>query len=139
MLIELISLIVSYLGVFAGYGLSKIAKEEVSAGERNLLILKRFILIAILIGFFFGTKISLIAIIAFGIIILLGLYLRQDYAALGIVFGLHTDFVMSSLIFLYGFPKGSLLHKEIPLHIFYRTLSYIIFGFIVLLLRLYVL
>ncbi len=48
---ELIALLVSYFGVFMGFGLSKIAKPEVSAGKLNLTVLRYVLLIAVVFSF----------------------------------------------------------------------------------------
>ncbi len=140
MLTELIVLLISYLGVFVGFGLSKIAKEEVVPGKKNLVIFSRVLFLIILFAAFYNSPLSLLyqrLIIIMTIAVLY--YFKSYYGVLGILFSVNPNFIVSSLIFLYGFPEGSLMHKENISSITKKTIGFLIFGLIGLLLRNYVL
>lgn len=140
MLVELFALLISYLGVFAGYALSRVAKKEVASGKKFLGFLQNILFLSVLIWFFSSINISILYRIVLAIVfVLLQIAFKNDYVVLGLVFGLQPTFITSILIFLYGFPKGSLLYKEKLSSIVKKTLIYIVVGIIGLLLRKYLL
>lgn len=129
MLIEIISLVVSYLGVFIGLGLSRIAKEEIVPGIKNLNILKKVIFGIALIWFFAFVDMNILyKLIAAALFVILDRYSRTDYPILGLIFGLQPSFVTAVIVFLYGFPTGSLMFKSNPKEVFIKTYIYLIFG-----------
>lgn len=137
MIIEILGLIISWLGVFVGFGLKKIAKEEIEPGKKNLSLLQAILFVLILIWFFYAVNVSILYKVVIAVILAVIIYLtKNNYAILGIMFGLNPDLVLSSLIFLYGFPTGSLM-KENYVKIAKKTLIYLVLGIIALLIRNY--
>ena len=142
---EVIALIVSYLGVFIGYGLSKIAKEEVKEGQDNLFylqIMTSFLIVAWMFYNIFPEKQPIViidAIITLLVLFFVFLIPKYNYALLGIIFGLNPGFVLGSLIFLYGFPTGSLMYKDNYKKILMKTWPYLVLGLVALLVRNYLL
>ncbi len=134
MIAELLALIVSYSGIFVGKYLSKIAKEEVEDGRKNLAYLSWILRLSVIIIFLASNNISLsYKILALSLMILAEYIIKDNYSWLGILFGLNPDFLTSSLIFLYGFPKGSLM-KGSYAKILKKTWIYLLLGLILLLL-----
>jgi hypothetical protein len=140
MWIELFALILSYSGIFAGYFIGKAAKEEVAIGKKNLKILELVLRLIILIVFFVIVDFNIVIKISILVlIILVELILKNTYIWLGIIFGLNPVFLMSSLIFLHGFPKGSLMYKEKLLEVVKKTYLFLVFAIIGFLIKKYVL
>ena len=147
MIIEVLALIVSYFGIFIGKYLSKAAKEEVEDGRKNLQILKISLSIVIFFLFLILAPFSLLSkIILYALIISLVIVWRRfrmktskpasDLYAFGILFGLNPTFLMSVLIFIYGFPAGSLM-KENYFKILKKTWIYLLLGVAALIVRNY--
>lgn len=114
-----------YLGLFIGFILAIIAKEEIKPGKRYFLLLQKIILLLIfifLLIFIDLNYILVLLILAFIIIHLLKTKkefkeLPYIYIILSIIFYLSSKklnlfIIESSLIFLYGLPTGSLLTKK---------------------------
>ena len=138
MLIEIIALLISYLGVFVGFKLSEIAKEEIVPGKKNLVILLNGLYILALLWFFYSVPVTLLyKIILAVVLVVVYLLFKKNYSVLGLMFGLNPDFLMASLIFLYGFPAGSLMLKENYVSIIKKTIVYVVFGAIGLIVRNY--
>jgi hypothetical protein len=140
MLIEVSALIISWLGVFVGHSLSRIAKEEVKYGEKNLKFLGAALSLAIYLIFFFSVDLPLIHYIVVALIVIfLDCILKEEYAAFGLMFGLMPDFLMSSIIFIHGFSTGSLMHKDNYKKIVKKTWLYLVLGLAALIARNYLL
>lgn len=119
---ELISyfmaLVISFLGLFVGYILAYMAKEELKPGEKYLMLLKNliFALIGGLFAYFLLESI-LIGVLLFLVLVFISLKFkistRAIYLLLGVLFFISTNnqnmfLIISLLIFAYGFPTGSL-------------------------------
>lgn len=117
--------IISYLGLFAGFILASMAKEELKAGKKYFIFLQKIILLLIFI--FLLIYIDLNYIMVLLILFFIAIYtlkrkkefneLPYIYIVLSIIFYLSSKnldlFVIeSSLIFLYGLPTGSLMTKK---------------------------
>jgi len=140
MLIEIIALIISYFGVFVGFELSKIAKEEVIAGKKNLASLEWALRLFILIMFFALTDFGLLSfVLIMVLIVIIESIFKDNYSWLGLLFGLNPDFLIGSLIFVYGLPRGSLMLEKSYLSILKKTIVFVIIGVIVLFVRKYLL
>ena len=130
MLTEILALLVSYSGVFAGRFLKDIAKEEVREGKRNIAFLQSLIFIITLMWFFYSISGSILYRTGLALLFIVIIYLlKNNYAILGIMFGLLPSFGFSTLVFLYGFPTGSLMsesHKEV----FKKTGIYVVLAVI---------
>ena len=128
MFTEILALLISFSGVFIGRLLKDIAKEEVKEGKSNLTLLQSIIFIIILVWFFYSIQVSILYKIALAILFVVIIYLlKNNYAILGVMFGLLPNFGLSTLIFLYGFPTGSLMsesHKEV----FKKTAVYLVLA-----------
>ena len=120
-----LAVIISYLGLFIGFFLALIAKEEIKPGKKNLILIKKIILLLIFVFLIVNTKLNYQIIILFLVFAILQIYrtkkefneLPYTYIILAIIFYMAskntTLFVIeSSLIFLYGLPTGSLLTKK---------------------------
>ncbi len=121
----LASIIVSF-GLFCGAGLGWVAKEELKSGARYFVLMQNFIAVLILAFVVYLKLTNLIvisAILAFGIIYRTKLsrvpkvsFYFIVYFVLGLIFSgsiREESFVLiSSLIFLFGFPTGSLIYMK---------------------------
>jgi len=119
--------LISYLGLFAGFILAIIAKEELKAGKKYFILSQKIILLLIfifLLVFIDLNYIIILLILAFILISLWKTYSEKEfnelpyiYAILAIIFyisskTLNLFIIESSLIFLYGLPIGTLLTKK---------------------------
>ena len=118
---SLISLI-SFLGLLVGMLLAFTAKEELEPGKKYFQLLQKLTLLLIVIFLlnFFNINIYLRIIIYILFIFLMTLNIKSQiiYPVLGVVFFLSLRDINlfttnSILIFLYGFPTGSLFTKKI--------------------------
>ncbi len=121
----LTSLIVS-LGIFCGVGLGWVAKEELKPGARYLVLFQNILAVLILAFVIYLKQTNLIvisAILAFGIIYRTRLAKAPKtsfyfivYVVLALIFSgsfkQESFAVISSLIFLFGFPTGSLIFMK---------------------------
>lgn len=137
MLNEILAFIISLLGLFAGLSLRKIAKEEIKPGAKYFKIIREVLFVAILLWFFFFSKIDRTTIVISVILfVILDFGFKNYYAVFGLAFGIAPGFVLSALIFVYGLPAGSLIKKKAILK---HSLSYLIFGVVGFLLRTFIL
>ena len=118
---SLISLI-SFLGLLVGMILAFTAKEELEPGKKYFQLLQKLTLLLIVIFLlnFFNINIYLRIIIYILFIFLMTLNIKSQiiYPVLGVVFFLSLRDINlfttnSILIFLYGFPTGSLFAKKL--------------------------
>ncbi|MBU1204909.1 MAG: hypothetical protein KKE93_03315 [Nanoarchaeota archaeon] len=118
---SLISLI-SFSGLLIGMVLAFTAKEELEPGKKYFLLLQKLTLLLILIFLlnFFNINLYLRITIYILFIFLMTINIKSQiiYPALAAVFFLSSKnpelFITNSiLIFLYGFPTGSLFAKKL--------------------------
>ncbi len=114
--------IISFSGLLVGMILAFTAKEELEPGKKYFLLLQKLTLLLILIFLlnFFNINLYLRITIYILFIFLMTINIKSQiiYPALGVVFFLSSRdinlFVINSiLIFLYGFPTGSLFAKKL--------------------------
>ena len=116
--------LISYIGLFVGFILALIAKEELKAGKKYFVTLQKIILLLIFI-FLLIFELSYIPLLLISIFIIIYLFKTKKsfneslyiYILLGIIFYLSSKtlnlfIIESSLIFLYGIPTGTLLTKK---------------------------
>lgn len=115
--------LVAFLGIFVGFFLALYTKEELKQGKKYFILLQK-ILLTLIFGFLlFFFQIQLNIILFISIIFLVFLLVTDSnqqlpiYIALGIIFSItscnHDIFLtVSSLIFLYGIPTGTLLTQK---------------------------
>ena len=146
--------IITYLGLGCGIGLAYIAKEELNDGRKYFILSQNIILPLIIFSFLYFLKVNLIIDITVSIISFICLYyfnnLKNDnfkknfyyiYLILGIIFFISSKnnnffIVESSLIFLYGFPTGSLIidvKKKNFFEILLKTISFIFISMVLFL------
>lgn len=117
--------IIAYLGLFIGFLLAIIAKEEIKPGKKYFIFLQKIILLLIFISLliFIDLNYLLVLLISAFIVIYLSKTKKEFnklpyiYILLSIIFYLSSKklnlfIIESSLIFLYGLPTGSLLTKK---------------------------
>lgn len=120
-----LSAIISYLGLFIGFFLALIAKEEIRPGKKYFILLQKVILLLIFIFLIVNIELNYQIILLFLVFAILQIYrtkkefneLPYTYIILAIIFyisskRLNLFIIESSLIFLYGLPTGSLLTKK---------------------------
>jgi len=125
-LYPLLALLFSFTGIIFGLILSLIAPEEIVPGKRYLLFLKYILFFAIfvvgnysflLIGdYYFGLIFSIIIPVLFILTYVKLPFIEYgNYVVFSIMFLVEVNFelslILASLIFLYGFPTGTLLRK----------------------------
>jgi len=114
--------IVSFLGLFVGMALGKIAEEELKDGKKYFILMQRLILLISLGTILYFYKVPAIIIIA-ALWILSNLMFKRNiatpyyYLGLGIIYWLSAKeqtwhLLESSLIFLYGAFTGTVLFYE---------------------------
>ncbi|MBN2422651.1 hypothetical protein JXB41_05460 [Candidatus Woesearchaeota archaeon] len=121
-------LLLGFSGLIIGIILTYFTKEELPTGEKYFKILQSFLVIVILFTFFYYLNLDLyltLLLFILSIIILKIIVLKFNiknpskiiYILFGFVFYLSGKTqgvnIAVSLIFLYGFPTGSLVGKEI--------------------------
>lgn len=114
--------IISFLGILIGMLLAFTAKEELEPGKKYFMLMQKIILLLIIIFLlnFFNINLYLRIIIYILFILLMIINIKSQiiYPALGVVFFLSSKDINllitnSILIFLYGFPAGSLFAKKL--------------------------
>ena len=118
----ILSAIIASLGIFCGVVLGYIAKEELKPGKKYLILLQ-YVLIAVMIVlmvyFRFEEEIVFLFVAALFFVIYKTRFKKQIMPEIYVLFALIFSkapaaafIVWSSLIFLYGFPTGSLLYMK---------------------------
>ncbi len=112
-MLEILVPLVAFLGIFVGFFLSKICKEEMEPGKKYFLALKNFI--CIFLGLFM-LYVSLPNYTFFIIGMLIGYAIRKEYLYFGVLMLLlrHSlDFTLlaSTFIFIYGLQYGTNFKK----------------------------
>ena len=135
----IIALLVSYLGLYCGIFLAKIAKEEIKPGRIYFVYLQNIILIIIFIVIFHALNLHPIINTLLAIFLAVFLFYFETemftyliYIPLGILAAIIARLIMPYLgimlllIFIYGMPTGTLLagKKKYFVPLLY-TLSYI--------------
>jgi hypothetical protein len=106
--------LVSFLGLVLGIALAKISPEEMRPGKTIFKIFHHIALLSIIATLIYFSQ--NIFIIILGLII--GYFFRYDYIYLGLALATsflvsnEAIFIIASLIFIYGFPKGTLLESS---------------------------
>ncbi|MFA4887011.1 MAG: hypothetical protein WC595_02255 [Candidatus Nanoarchaeia archaeon] len=100
MLVELISL----LGLIIGVIIARSAKEEFLSGKKYFMLFRAILLLALI-----GVVLSNFSIIPFLVGLLVGCIVRKEYLYFGL---LNPSSAVSSLIFIYGFPYGTLKYDR---------------------------
>ena len=137
--------LIVFLGLIIGIILAYIAKEELKDGKKHFILLQNVLLTLILFFLLFFYKINLILNIGISLAVFLSLYFylntlkKQmikyiDYGLLGIFFyyasnNINLFLLQSALIFIYGFPAGSLLiniKKRNILEIVLKNISFVV-------------
>jgi len=125
MINDVLILLFSLMGVVLGVILTLIAPEEIREGKKYFVLLKRFIFITIylLVFVYLINQIYLYPFVLFSVILFI-LDFKSNKKILYVLhylvfippYFLNTNqnfqLILASLIFLYGFPVGSLLRIE---------------------------
>ena len=139
--------LIVFFGLIIGIILAYIAPEELKDGKKYFIFLQNFLLLLILffLLYLYKFNLALNILISLALFFLLYFYLNNkkhqkikyiDYAFLGIIFYLSAKntslfLVQSALIFIYGFPAGSLLlkiKKKNILKVFLRNVSFVVIS-----------
>jgi len=102
--------LIAFSGLLFGILLGYINPEELKPGKKYFKIFCLLVLFSILLVLFFSYKFSIIGL-ALGVAI--GFFLKKEYFYLGLSvvasYTLGLNLLLSSLVFVYGLPYGSLL------------------------------
>ena len=146
MISYILALIISFAGVILGGVLALIAPEELKAGEKWWKILEWGLLAIIVTVMLYFAGLTAWTIVLAAVLFALK-FVKNEYPALifVLVISLFFNFLFlaSALIFIYGFPKGTLDAKKVVnmkkheiaktiLYVFKKNLLYLIFGFVLL-------
>ena len=108
-------LIITFLGLFIGLAIGYLAQEELKPGINYFNILRHLLFIAVLVVFFVKNPSIPFIILTAAIIIIFSFSRHREtlyYYALAVIFFISRRFngfsLLSPLIFLYGFPVGSI-------------------------------
>lgn len=118
----MLPLLTSLTGLLFGYILTYIAPEEINLSRKYFLLMKRiiFVIIGITITYFLAVKSLwwIFLILIFVGILLMELKIKHRQKEIIIYlsfiipyFFINEKLLLASLIFLYGFPLGSMLRK----------------------------
>lgn len=120
----ILSTCLMFSGIYAGITLRNIAKEELKAGKNILIALKNLLLVFIWAVFLIGTSYSVISLTITGTFLALtllrwklhwtfdfGMILYFFFSLISFFTSVNQGlfFISGALIFLYGFPAGSLI------------------------------
>ena len=113
-----LALVFSFLGVLVGLGLGYAAKEELKPGKKYFLWMQNIILVLAGIFVLYSFNLNLILFIVLGLLLTLVLAYFEPNTIIGygllallVFLSIGNDnlfILMASLVFLYGFPTGSL-------------------------------
>ena len=124
LMLKLLIAIISLSGIAAGIALAYIAKEELKSGKKYFIFLRKglyvLLSVAILYLFYQSGKAYLVPVYALFAVVLYLIDMRNP-TKLGYCFHyllfissfflLQEELLLSSLIFLYGFPVGTFLRN----------------------------
>jgi hypothetical protein len=142
LLIYTLTAVIAYLGLFMGFTLAIIAKEEVKPGKKNLILVKKMILLIIFIALLMYTEVNYIIVLLVVAFAIIQLQKTEKtplvYTILAVIFylaskNLNLFMIESSLIFLYGLPTGTLLTEKNKTDTLINILKNIIFFVTILL------
>lgn len=123
MLTKLLIACIAFSGLLMGYLLTFLVKEEIKPGQKYFLWLERVLRLVII-----GMLLWIIAtpkamLLPFIIGIIVGLFLKIRYFYLGLALAAASSLpmnlfvVVAALVFVYGFPYGSISSKlKLPFH-----------------------
>jgi len=140
-MLQYLVLIISFLGIFFGFLLRKIAKEEIKFGKfgnRYFIWLKRIVFLLLILILLYFSENYLIVVIFAVIGFIVGIFLDENlFLGSGLVFGFMNDnllFVISGLVFINGLVYGSFLRNLkkslisllffVPFLLFFFNLNY---------------
>lgn len=111
-----LSALVAFSGVLVGAFLAMTAREEMPTGRKYFPIFQKVLLIAIaavLLNHFSAPLIVKFAVYAALVLVLIGKHMLNFYPLLAVAFFILGQnsrelFMVSALVFLYGFPAGSM-------------------------------
>ena len=110
------AVVISYLGLLAGFLLAYVTQEEMQTAAKYLPLLQRIIIlvIAVVVTDFFGIHLALKLLIYLATIavIIFSLNIRPFYVVFGVLLfavavSQNTVLILSSMIFLFGLVSGS--------------------------------
>jgi len=117
--------LIAYIGLFIGFILAIIAKEEIKPGKKYFILLQKIILLLIFIFLLLFINLKYVVVLLILAFILISILrtkkefneLPYIYIILAIIFylsskNLNLFIIESSLIFLYGVPIGTLMTKK---------------------------
>lgn len=115
-LIYSISALIAFSGVVAGAILAFNTKEEMPTAKKYLPLLQKILLIAIVAVFLNHFKMGIIIKVIIYALVIFAIYKKQIlnfYPIIAVLFffigqGSQNLFLISTLVFIYGFPTGSL-------------------------------
>ncbi len=123
MLTKLLIAIIAFSGLLIGYLLTFLVKEEIKPGQKYFLWLERILRLAIIAVLLWVVATPKAMLLPFIIGIIIGLFLKIRYFYLGLVLAAASSLpmnlfvVVAALVFVYGFPYGSISSKlKLPFH-----------------------
>lgn len=109
-------------GLALGMILARIAKEELKPGKKYLLLFQNILVSAVFVSAVFSFESTFIKIILAAVLVYLVVFNYKfnwlvAYASFGFIYfsslnNLNLVLLISALMFLYGFPTGSLIRAE---------------------------
>ncbi len=137
MIMDIIIMMLAFLGVAVGVFIGRHTYEELKKGERYFILFKNFILVIIAVIFLLGIKqFSLALLMLFLIGFLIAHFLRLNYLFLG--FGAVASIAIGNsmtilpLVYLYGLPFGTIRYYHIKNHV--KLLRALLVNFILFML-----
>jgi hypothetical protein len=120
-LIFFLTLIVSFIGLYAGLVLARVAREELKSGKRYFVFMQQVLLLIMIALMAYFYKLYVVGIIIVVLIAALLYFLRKVdisriiYSVLGAAFTFsfysqQLFYLTASLVFIYGFPTSSLIY-----------------------------
>ena len=123
MLTKLLIIIIAFSGLLMGYLLTFLVKEEIKPGQKYFLWLERFFRLVIIIVLLWIIATPKAMLLPFILGIIVGFFLKIRYFYLGLAIAAASSLpvnmfvVVATLIFIYGFPYGSISSKlKLPFH-----------------------
>ena len=142
MMFLLLSLL-AFLGLFVGLAVGWLAEEELEPGVHYLEWMRRILLLTI-VALFFIKNLSALFIILIALMLIFFSFSKEReafyYSTLSIILYLSWNYngfsVIAPLVFLYGFPAGTIYHYQyskekkanIALGLLLKHLAFLIIG-----------
>jgi hypothetical protein len=111
-MVNVLVLILSFLGLLGGVIVSYFTKEELKLGERYFLLLEKVLLLSISFTIIYYVG-EFFLFLALGV--LAGFIFRKAYFYFGLALPLASEtflLLLSSLVFVFGLPHGTLLASK---------------------------